>query len=308
MLLNSHNRRDTPVLVIDFDHREIKKKTDESKDEEKKREKRQTVVRPDISLCSIWLTTHQGTPIFMARSVVKGRPNTREAWARGLPRLERPALAVYSTLLPDRLKEFPQPQKNQVRRRLKIPDETHELRHDAESVFWLLVWWAIHLRPTSSPSSMIDSKLFGALTNVNLAKGYDFRTMFLQTLDEGLPWLDPSYMELEPLFKQMATQLTGDLHWAGSVQMKDPEFLHEALQRIIFNFLLMNKAKSFMILVKDLNHDREVEDQIRQHAHKQFTPTKRSHCTMEGGSETRVRHLSSVGLVYTLILVGVEAH
>jgi hypothetical protein len=38
----------------------------------------------------------------------------------------------------------------------------------------------------------------------------------------------------------MATQLEGDLYWAeygGSEEMKDPEFLHEALQRIIFKLL-----------------------------------------------------------------------
>ena len=85
--------------------------------------------------------------------------------------------------------------------------------------------------------------------------------------------------------------------------MKDPEFLHEALQRIIFNFMIENKEKRFMHLEKDLLHDREIKEQIRQHADKQFTPpSKRSYSSMAGQSESegsRVSHLCSPGLVHT---------
>jgi len=314
MLLNSRNHPadDTRALVIDLDHGEIKEETDnsdESEDEEAERNKRQTVVRPDSSLCLTWLTAQQGTPIFMARSVVMGGPHTLEAHGYGLPRLSQRALEVYPQ---PRLQQFPQPPKHQAPCLLLVDPEpnphspwTHKLYHDAESVFWLLVWWAIHLRPVSSPPTKIKSKIFGYLTNIDLENRDDPRTMFLQLLDKGSSWLDPGYQELEPLFKQMAIQLKGDLYWAKSPEMTDPEFLHEALQRLIFDFLMRNKEAHFMTLEKDPEH-REIGVQVRQHAYKQYTPSvKRSHSTMEGETEpegSKVRHLSSAGLVYTLTL------
>ena len=57
MLLDSHSHLpdNTRVLVIDFDHGEIKDKTD---NEDANSKKRQTVVCPYICLYWAWLTTH----------------------------------------------------------------------------------------------------------------------------------------------------------------------------------------------------------------------------------------------------------
>jgi len=102
----------------------------------------------------------------------------------------------------------------------------------------------------------------------------------------------------------MANQLTGDLYWAehgGPVEMKDPEFLHEALQRIIFNFLMENKTKPFMKLEKDPLHHREVEDQIRRHTEKQITPSKRTYGTMAGESESEEGEVSHLALFFTMM-------
>jgi len=274
------------------------------------------VVCPDICLCWAWLTIHQGTPIFMARSVVAGHPLTLQpgVFLTGIPSLS--ALPVYSKLLPERLKKIPQPLKDQAMYFVMIPEGisinqeslrslpwTHELRHDGESVFWLLVWWAIHLRPRSPSPSKIDSKAFGCLTNIDLETGVDHRVAFLQQLAQRVSWLDPEYRELEPLFLQMANQLTGDLYWAeygDAEEMKHPEFLHEALQRIIFNFLMENKTKHFMKLEKDPCHHREVARQIPPHAEKQIS--KRTRSTMADTSESEedeVSHLSSPVLVHS---------
>jgi len=157
MLLNnrSHRADDTPALVVDFDHGEIKDKNDnddESNGEDKNSKKRQRVVCPDICLCWAWLTTHQGTPIFMARSVVAGHPLTAGLGVGeffiGLPPLSQLALPVYSELLGDRLSKFPQPPDNQEYHVIMIPKEfhgnpkslralpwTHELHHDGNLCF-----------------------------------------------------------------------------------------------------------------------------------------------------------------------------
>jgi len=46
----------------------------------------------------------------------------------------------------------------------------------------------------------------------------------------------------------MADQIYGDLYWASKgtdspVEMEKPDFLHEALQRLIFDFLTAIKEK-----------------------------------------------------------------
>ena len=258
--------------------------------------------------------------MFMARSVVGGHPlaTCRFLDLRGLPCLSGPAHAIYSKHLPERLERFPQPVDDQAANCVAISGEidrdslcslpwTHELRHDAESSFWLLVWWAIHLRPKSSessessepsPPSEIESFIFNSLTSVNLETKRDRRGAFLDGLANEVPWLDLAYRELEPLFIQMACHLRGDLYWANG-QMKNPEYLHEALQRIILNFLMKNQTNGFMHLEKDPN-PREVEYQIRLHAYKQVTPSKRSDRTMISDSEEEVEVslLSSPALVH----------
>ena len=248
----------------------------------------------------------------MARSVVEGLPATYSPLIslHGLPCLSADALQLYSELLPRRLQKFPQPLKNQAPYFVMIPKDmdrdreklrslpwTQELYHDGESVFWLLVWWAVHLRPfspspTRSSPSKIYSYIFRCLTNIDPATGMDAREWFLQELVKGRSWLDPKYQELEPLFRQMAIQLRGDLYWAETVEMKDPEFLHEALQRIIFNFLVKNREEPFMKLKKHPSKRREVEYEIRRHAVGQITRTDSTMVWSSESEGSKVSHLS----------------
>src|SRR5258706_1418760 len=256
----------------------------------------------------------------MARSVVAGHRLATGCFLDlcGLPCLSEPALAVYLTLLPERLERFPQPVDDQAANCVATSGKidkaslcslpwTHELRHDGKSMFWLLAWWAIHLRPKPSkssksskpsPPSKIQSAIYGNLNDVDLETKIDNRGAFLDTLTKKVPWLDPAYRELEPLFLQMAHTLTGDLYWANG-QMKNADFLHEVLQRIILNFLMKNQTNGFMVLEKDPN-PREVEYQIRRHAYKQVTPSRRSHSTMtdDPEEEVKVSLLSSPALVH----------
>ena len=100
--------------------------------------------------------TRQGTPIFMARAAVVGRHlDPRGPFDLvGLPRLSEEAHTVYKEILINRLEQLPQPSEHQETFTRKCPTGeqptwSHELRHDAESAFWLLVWWAVHICPKS---------------------------------------------------------------------------------------------------------------------------------------------------------------
>lgn len=221
--------------------------------------------------------THQGTPIFMARAAVVGRHlSLREPfYLIGLPRLSEKAHRVYKEILPDRLKQFPQPSEHQetfTRKcsRSEQPNWSHELRHDAESAFWLLVWWAVHICPKSKRDpkdpncpkpSAIPLNMWIYLTGVDLSTQEDDRNAFLDFLTLDRPWLDPAYAGMNTLFQQMADQICRDLYWVTNgtgdqcrPEMENPEFLHEALQRLIFNFLIEHKDAEFMELETDATH------------------------------------------------------
>ena len=60
--------------------------------------------------------------------------------------------------------------------------------------------------------------------------------------------LDPSYNALQSLLNNLASYLEHDLHWATEAPFNDPEFLHEAFQRRILNFLIENEDEDFLLL------------------------------------------------------------
>ena len=194
----------------------------------------------------------------------------------GLPCLSERAHAVYKEILPHRLEQFPQPSEHQdifscLHPRKYNYDKhqsewCHDLRHDAESAFWLLVWWAVHIQPKSKDRkrSTIPQSVWGHLTEIDVDNRVDKRHLFLAILLLGDPWLDPAYAGMNDLFRQMAFQIRKDLYWVNKgaerdgfkcpVEMEKPDFLHEALQRLIFNFLIEHEHDAFMKLEIDTAH------------------------------------------------------
>ena len=91
---------------------------------------------------------YQGTPLFIARAVEQGgHVPAFYAPVPGIP--ESPAR--YAEFHPDRVKEFPSSIEWLPFDQAWVSDESqksqpkgwrHELEHDAESVFWLLLYWA----------------------------------------------------------------------------------------------------------------------------------------------------------------------
>jgi len=59
----------------------------------------------------------------------------------------------------------------------------------------------------------------------------------------------------------MATLIKKDYHWVKEEKYKHPEYLLDALQRVILNFVLENKEASFMDLQKNIEY-RQVEPLI----------------------------------------------
>ena len=187
----------------------------------------------------------------MARAVRGGKPFGKfgdPAWYKKVPELSERA-HVYGDVFPDRLTRFQHSPGSPNRHMVDIgalPDSSswrHELRHDAESAFWLLVWWVVNVAaPTDGSTSKVPIVIWATLVDTKT----DIR-----------PWnipsdcLDPAYAPLSVLLDQLGDALECDLHWATDTPYTDPDFLHEVFQRHILNYIFENRDKDFMNLVKD---------------------------------------------------------
>lgn len=152
----------------------------------------------------------------------------------------------YKTVLPDRWDRFPPTKAQIVNYQLKDKRTwRHELRHDAESVLWLLVWWAVHAWPVTvrdwDDSRYIPHGPYKSLVGDAMARG-TYMCVFPKDA------LHQHYCGLLPLLVKLTSQLSGDYHWAVDGIFTHPDFVHEAFQRHIFEFLVNNKGASFMDL------------------------------------------------------------
>ena len=186
--------------------------------------------------------------MFMARAIRAGRPlgdTGRVAQYMKVPELSQKAQA-YRDVFPDRLKRFQNSSGSPNGHIVYMgapPNSSswhHELRHDAESVFWLLVWWIVNATPDGCTSEM-PVGLWGPLVDI---------TVDARQLDIPSSGLDPAYALLSELLHQLGKALVHDLHWATDTPYTHPEFLHEVFQRHILNFIFENQNKNFMRLAK----------------------------------------------------------
>jgi hypothetical protein len=164
-----------------------------------------------------------------------------------MPDLTEKARPLYMAIWRDRLEQFPpRPDDAYILKDGADRKWLHELRHDAESVFWLLLWWAVHA--CSEPALPVRNDFWQDLV-APTGPDYDARDGLLTKVSTRKGWLDPAYAHLETLLKSMVSHLTADLHWVTDKdpkEMREAEYVHEAFQRHIFNFLVTNKEQSFM--------------------------------------------------------------
>jgi hypothetical protein len=191
---------------------------------------------------------YQGTPLFIARAVERGGPMPAfYAPVPGIP--ESPGR--YAEVHPDRVERFP----GSKQRLLFDPDGIdesqskqwrHELEHDAESVFWLLLYWAMVVQPQNlSFPQPIDLSSWARL----LGHSGD-RHAFVRTLSDGaMPdnLTHSFYKPLHPLIKDLAAILVIDGHHLKAPDLrKDKFYVTEAFQRLILKFIIENRGEQFM--------------------------------------------------------------
>ena len=153
---------------------------------------------------------------------------------------------IYANAHPDRVEKFSSSTKRLIIDPNPIENTSHgefrhELNHDAESVFWLLLYWAMVVQPEGSFSKeRIDAGPW-ALLNGNP----ESRQVLIKGID--LHITHSFYKPLRPLIKDLAAILVNDSHWLpASDPRKDPFYITEAFQRLILNFIIDNRGEEFM--------------------------------------------------------------
>ena len=153
---------------------------------------------------------------------------------------------IYAKAHPDRVKKFSSSTKIFIIDPDLIENTSHgefrhELNHDAESVFWLLLYWAMVVQPEGSfPKERIHA---GSWSNLN--GDHESRQHLIGGLHSHIT--HSFYKPLQPLIRGLAAILVNDSHWLpASDPRKDPFYITEAFQCLILNFFIDNRGEEFM--------------------------------------------------------------
>ncbi|KJA14541.1 hypothetical protein HYPSUDRAFT_208621 [Hypholoma sublateritium FD-334 SS-4] len=186
-----------------------------------------------------------GTVQFMARSICTGRLIGDDAMIllfRRPPEIAESLLTRYGSTMPNRVKHFACPTPTHTPGPVEMPSATitrPALRHAAESVFWVLTWCAVCAAPAGRVSPPVPQGLWVTLT----ANHRDARPTKIIAGERH-----PAYDAVRSVINSLAAYLVHDLHWATDAPFTHPEFLHEAFQRLVLNFLGDHRDEGFMLL------------------------------------------------------------
>ena len=169
----------------------------------------------------------------------------------------------YTTAHSDRIHDFPEETDEALVDPRKLKNQSqdvgwrHELDHDVESVFWLLLYWAMVIQPAEGPpEGYIHKGSWG-----NLLGNYKAREGLVSVLSSGGPptnLIHSVYEPLWPLISSLAAILVVDRHWLPESNVrKRPEYICEVFQRLILQFIVSNRDKGFMTTCR-------VGDSLRQ--------------------------------------------
>jgi hypothetical protein len=190
----------------------------------------------------------------MARTIVSAMEEGGHYFLHAMPELDQ-AREIYEAAVPNRIRDFPANEREPCNIKVGKPLKPfkHKLKYDAESVFWLLLWWAIQACPAEDEEfpnhNEIHTAHWSTLTNVSSAS--DPRTHFVPRFPKNV--LHPTYQLLERLLKQMAQQLDGYPERGKDPSRRKDEYVHETFQRLILEFLCQRHGEDFMTKEKSVD-------------------------------------------------------
>ena len=155
---------------------------------------------------------------------------------------------IYASTHKNRIEKFPLDKARILQKPERDPSPwRHELEHDAESVFWLLLYWAMVAQPANSSGS---PEVMDPGTWVDMLGQARSRNGLVKLIaQEGIrPGVTHSiYEPLGPLIKSLASILVVDRQWLAESDVRnDPAYISEAFQRLILQFMLDHHHQKFM--------------------------------------------------------------
>jgi hypothetical protein len=237
-------RHETSLLLVDFNLGEDL--------QDKKDEYRIKVACLSLSLSCAHSHFYQGTPIFIARAVERGGPVPlyNPKYVPAVPKSPE----CYANAHSKRMDDFPEEIEVLVDpRKLKNQPQDdrwrHELDHDVESVFWLLLYWAMVMQPAQPEGHQIGEYIHLPSWTSLLGnfKDREHLVLGLSSGDQPDNLTHPVYAPLWPLISNLAAILVVDRRWlSGPTARKCPVYICEAFQRSILQFIVSNRDKDFM--------------------------------------------------------------
>ncbi|KAG8980510.1 hypothetical protein FRC05_006143 [Tulasnella sp. 425] len=234
---------------------------------------------------------NNGTPLFMARAVDRGQAMPPPSFPYDLALYPIPsAPELYAKHYHDtRLKTFPPSPPSSLDPIIKRVDTVpwrHELDHDIESVFWLMLYWAMTAQPNGGADG--EAEHIAGTAWCGLTGNVVDRHSLLLGIQQGIiakGAFHSTFQPLDDLFKRLAGILYSiDRHWLHpSEKRNDPEYFAEAFQRLILEFLIThnnNNDNSFMNQTIDSN-PRETEPPSIQ-VPQSSTTNQMSHAASQG--------------------------
>jgi hypothetical protein len=140
----------------------------------------------------------------------------------------------------------------------------HELNHDVESVFWLLLYWAMVVQPENGPKQKIAATTWSGLNGNHKDRDALVRCTLIGEFPDNC--IHSYYKPLEPLIKDLAAILVIDSRWLPDEDdRKDPYYITEAFQRLTLKFIIDNHHKEFMDRRVEKTFFRKVEGVQNSH-------------------------------------------
>jgi hypothetical protein len=182
--------------------------------------------------------------MFMARAVELGRPVRPLEDLIIVPKVPQ-SPAVYEDNHPDRIKTFPHSSRVLLDLSTGIPDLLtlrHELDHDSESVFWLLLFWVVGAQPEGKKDEPVNAPIWcGLMGSAEIRVG-----LLRGSLNRAT---HSAYQPLRPLLIDLAAILNVDRHLLPPSNPRNhPGYINEAFQRLLLRFILDHRGQEFMDL------------------------------------------------------------
>jgi hypothetical protein len=182
--------------------------------------------------------------MFIARALQLERPVPPSRGRITVPKVPQ-SPKVYKANHLDRIKKFPlMPEVSKLSTASTKLTVRHELDHDTESVFWLLLYWVLGAQPEGKDDEPVNAGIWSYLVGTVQNRVDLLRGSFNDTTHSA-------YKDLHPLLTDLAAILDADRHLLPlppSDPRNDPGYINEAFQRLLLQFILDHRSQEFMDL------------------------------------------------------------